>query len=112
MLLAGSETSGTSGTLPATTTQSGLAGQVGVNWVQWMVERRDEGGREGGREGGVCECHGIIPPCPALGHHSVAYSNPVSEFHMREESQLSSSQSVNTTPWTTRWTSLPGAWWP
>ena len=37
------------GTLPATTTQSGLAGQVGVNWVQWMVERREEGGREGGR---------------------------------------------------------------
>ena len=77
--------------MPATTTQSGLAGQVGVNWVQWMVERREEGGREGG----VCECHGIIPPCPALGHHSVAYSNPVSEFHMRESAELQSqSQSV------------------
>ena len=69
-------------TSPATTSLAQLAGQVGVNWVQWMVERE-----EGGREGGVCECHGIIPPCPALGHHSVAYSNPVSEFHMRESAE-------------------------
>ena len=37
-------------TTTTTTTQSQLAGQVGVNWVQWMVERREEGGgREGGR---------------------------------------------------------------